>query len=517
MAVVVEQTMPFSKNMLDLENASRWNELFPLIRPTIQSIQTAKGQNILVDMAKAKDKRYLHIIAAGSVGNFSSKLLDDRHVTAIITDNSGAGILTAEDLPHALTTVGIDVGHGLIMVRAGKERRIDVHGPGVIEIETAGELEQDHVLHLLGTATGGTRANPHELAEMLKVFVKSAGTSHSKFHTEKAEGNPAVLHTEGPGGFEKAKHAVQRDLRYAMRAHTAQEVDVVYSVHFSDVNGLSRLENYIVAGEIADFLGSQNVKYALSHSTILNHTELARGFSISICPIPVHYLAPSPKPLLHTPISATSSSNTSTTTLLSTSAPTIPFTDPQTRTLITSACNAIITAEPTITKYDEIVGDGDCGYTLRDGAKKVLSFISDRDLTYLPAVLSDLVSQLEIEMGGTSGALYCIYLTALASALATEEGVAKAVGVAVNELCKYTNARVGDRTVMDCLVPFVEGLEKGGVEAALEMARKGVDGTKTMAATLGRSAYLDDDAVKGVPDPGAYGLLVLLEGMVKGN
>ena len=133
----------------------------------------------------------------------------------------------------------------------------------------------------------------------------------------------------------------------------------------------------------------------------------------------------------------------------------------------------------------------------------------------LPTVVSDLVSQLEIEMGGTSGALYCIYLTALANALATEESIAGAAKAALGELCKYTNARVGDRTKMDALIPFVDGLESQGVEKALESARKGVDGTKAMSASLGRSTYLDDEAIRGVPDPGAYGLLVLLDGMSK--
>lgn len=117
-------------------------------------------------------------------------------------------------------------------------------------------------------------------------------------------------------------------------------------------------------------------------------------------------------------------------------------------------------------------------------------------------------------MGGTSGALYCIFLTALASSLASEESVAKALEKALGELCKYTNARVGDRTMMDALIPFVESLAGGGeVGKALEKAKEGVEGTKKMEAKLGRSTYLDESATRGVPDPGAYGLLVLLEGM----
>jgi dihydroxyacetone kinase-like predicted kinase len=65
------------------------------------------------------------------------------------------------------------------------------------------------------------------------------------------------------------------------------------------------------------------------------------------------------------------------------------------------------------------------------------------------------------------------------------------------------------------LIPFVETLqETGDSKKALEEAEKGVETTKKLEAKLGRSSYLDEAATRGVPDPGAYGLLMLLEGMV---
>ena len=261
MAVVVEQTIPFSSSSLDIENPSRWNTLFPLIRPSIKAVRTPKGQSILIDAALAKSK-YLRIAAVGSLGNFSSKLLDNRNVTAIVTERSGAGILTAQDIQHAIHSAGIGQDQGLVMVRLGKERRVEVHGSDILEIETEGELQHDHILHLLGDASDSCRTSIHHTAEMLKGFAKTANTTHSKFHVEKADGNPAVLHAEGKAGFKNAREAVERDLKHVMKVHTAniaKTKDVVYSVHFSDVNGLSRLENYILAGEIAHYLGKFSV------------------------------------------------------------------------------------------------------------------------------------------------------------------------------------------------------------------------------------------------------------------
>jgi hypothetical protein len=110
--------------------------------------------------------------------------------------------------------------------------------------------------------------------------------------------------------------------------------------------------------------------------------------------------------------------------------------------------------------------------------------------------------------------LYCIFLTSLSSALASTQTIAEALSVALDQLLNYTRARLGDRTMLDCLIPFVEVLKStGDVAKALEEAEKGVETTKNLEAKLGRSTYLDESATRGVPDPGAYGLLVLLKGM----
>lgn len=183
--------------------------------------------------------------------------------------------------------------------------------------------------------------------------------------------------------------------------------------------------------------------------------------------------------------------------------------------MIVAGCESVMKAEAAITEYDTIVGDGDCGYTLRDGAKQVLSFIRDADLSQLPSTLSDLVDDLEVHMGGTSGALYCIFLSSLAQNLATASTFPEALQGALEHLLKYTRARLGDRTVLDCLIPFAETLgATGDARKALLEAEKGVESTKKLEAKMGRSSYLDEAATRGVPDPGAYGLMRVLEGMV---
>lgn len=253
------------------------------------------------------------------------------------------------------------------------------------------------------------------------------------------------------------------------------------------------------------------MKSHISHSTIIEDHSGARGWAISLCVVPTLVLTPQAKPSN----ALAESSRASNAIPPRQGQSKIQFSDSQVRQMIIAGCERVIKEEPTITEYDTIVGDGDCGYTLRDGAKQVTSFIKTADLATLPSTLSALVDDLEVNMGGTSGALYCIFLSSLAQHLWDAETFPDALQGALDSLLKYTSARLGDRTCLDCLIPFIETLRKTGyAEAALAEASKGVESTKKLEAKLGRSSYLDESTTRGVPDPGAYGLLLLLEGMI---
>lgn len=133
----------------------------------------------------------------------------------------------------------------------------------------------------------------------------------------------------------------------------------------------------------------------------------------------------------------------------------------------------------------------------------------------------------ERSMGGTSGAIYAIFLNAVAnrlSELATAsasptvaELIKKSLQGGLEELCRYTPARVGHRTLMDALIPFVNAYAgEGSLEAAIAEARKGAEGTRKMAAALGRASYVGQDRFDeegGIPDPGALGVVSILRGV----
>ncbi|KAK1829684.1 Dak1 domain-containing protein [Podospora conica] len=183
---------------------------------------------------------------------------------------------------------------------------------------------------------------------------------------------------------------------------------------------------------------------------------------------------------------------------------------------------SLIAAEPEVTRYDTIVGDGDCGIGLRRGAESIIKHLKSKPLTGDVVIdVAGIVPVVENNMDGTSGALYAIFLNALVAALralppgeATPKAWATALQQSCEALSKYTPARPGDRTLVDALYPFVEVLEKtGSVEEAASAALKGASGTKGMKASLGRTVYIGGSGFENVPDPGAWGLASFFTGL----
>jgi dihydroxyacetone kinase len=195
----------------------------------------------------------------------------------------------------------------------------------------------------------------------------------------------------------------------------------------------------------------------------------------------------------------------------------------ETATAMATACAENLSeAEPLLTKYDTIVGDGDCGITMKRGAIEVLERLQsgkipvDHPVSMFVAI-ADAVSK---SMGGTSGVLIELLLRKMASSLS------RADKIGVDELCNafnagvdavrfYGGAQVGSRTMLDALVPgAITLVETKDLAAAAAKCREGADGTANMkSASAGRSNYLAEDALYGTPDPGAVAVAIVMESL----
>ena len=186
---------------------------------------------------------------------------------------------------------------------------------------------------------------------------------------------------------------------------------------------------------------------------------------------------------------------------------------------IEAAAKALIADEPRLTALDQAVGDGDLGLNLARGSQAILAELDDYRHLDRPAALRRLSATVRKSVGGTSGALYAVGLMSAAAAVERGKGGEVAWGealkAAADAVARLGDARVGDRTMLDALVPAVEALEAAGDDAraafaaAIRAAAAGATATAAITSRRGRSSYLGDRAV-GHPDPGAEAVVVWL-------
>ncbi|KAL2670437.1 hypothetical protein Neosp_014225 [[Neocosmospora] mangrovei] len=197
--------------------------------------------------------------------------------------------------------------------------------------------------------------------------------------------------------------------------------------------------------------------------------------------------------------------------------------DPNTlRKAISAACHRALEAVPAITHFDTIVGDGDCGLTLQRGCETVLKLFED-SVEISDGAFDNLVRiahAVEEGMDGTSGAIYGLFFNGFAAKLrdsdvggtiSHSEWLAAATA-GLEAVQEVTPARAGDRTLMDALEPFIHGL-KDGISNAVREAQNGAEKTKGMKPAFGRAVYVNEDGWDQVPDPGAMGVVAIVEGL----
>lgn len=183
--------------------------------------------------------------------------------------------------------------------------------------------------------------------------------------------------------------------------------------------------------------------------------------------------------------------------------------------LVKQACEILVGAEARLNALDARVGDGDTGSTIAAAARHI-----EKSLGKLPlakpdqffAAVSDAMTR---TMGGSSGVLLAIFFAAASQS--ANKGWPSALLAGLARMMEYGGAKPGDRTMIDALAPALAELSKtGSITRSAKFARAGADATANMTrARAGRSAYISSNKLKGINDPGAEAVALLLEGLAK--
>ncbi|MFE3517972.1 dihydroxyacetone kinase subunit DhaL [Streptomyces sp. NPDC059166] len=166
-----------------------------------------------------------------------------------------------------------------------------------------------------------------------------------------------------------------------------------------------------------------------------------------------------------------------------------------------------------LTELDAAIGDADHGTNMRRGFAAVGDVLG-KEAPAAPGDVLTLTGRCLIStVGGASGPLYGTLLRRTGKALGearevSREQLAEALGAGVAAVAQLGGAKAGDKTMLDALLPAVEGLGSS-FGRARDAALEGALATVGLRALKGRASYLGERSV-GHQDPGAASAALLV-------
>jgi dihydroxyacetone kinase/dihydroxyacetone kinase-like protein len=189
---------------------------------------------------------------------------------------------------------------------------------------------------------------------------------------------------------------------------------------------------------------------------------------------------------------------------------------------------SVLENEQYFSELDGVVGDGDFGYSIARGFEKVLQEWDNLDHSLPGNLLKKIAQVIMGSVGGVSGSIWGTSFLRAGGSLGTKTEVERADVVpmfraAIEGIKKRGNTDLGDKTLLDALVPAVDRLEKAfaegkdtatALEEAAVVARESAEATRPMIAKKGRAAYTGERSI-GTLDAGAVAMAVLFEAVSK--
>jgi phosphoenolpyruvate---glycerone phosphotransferase subunit DhaL len=176
-----------------------------------------------------------------------------------------------------------------------------------------------------------------------------------------------------------------------------------------------------------------------------------------------------------------------------------------------------------LTELDSAIGDADHGINMNRGFQAVLGKLDAGESADVGALLKTVGMTLVSTVGGASGPLYGTLFLQMGTSAAGKsdlsgEDWAAALAAGVAGVQRRGKAELGDKTMIDALVPAVEAVRSAvadgstldeALRRSAEAAREGMTATIPLVARKGRASYLGERSANH-QDPGATSSWLLL-------
>ncbi len=189
------------------------------------------------------------------------------------------------------------------------------------------------------------------------------------------------------------------------------------------------------------------------------------------------------------------------------------------------ACASVIAAEQELTEIDSKFGDADHGLTMTKIAGAISAAVEASD-GGIQSMLDDAAMAVMSLNGGSAVPLWNTWLDGMQEVAPEGEeiGVAGLQAVfaqGLEEMNDMSGAKVGDKTMMDALIPASEAIAgytgsdvQGLFTAAAQAAAKGAEDTKQFVSKFGRAKSYGTKTI-GTPDAGAASMSYFFQGLAQ--
>ena len=190
-----------------------------------------------------------------------------------------------------------------------------------------------------------------------------------------------------------------------------------------------------------------------------------------------------------------------------------------------NACLSVISAEAELTEIDAKFGDADHGFTMAKVCNAIITAIEDSD-GGIQTLLDDAAMAVMAINGGSAVPLWNTWLDGMQEGAPEAEetdvaGIKAIFAKAFEELDEMSGAKVGDKTMMDALIPASEAIAAYEGDSAAELftlaaaaAAAGAENSKNFPSKFGRAKSYGAKTI-GTPDAGAMSMAKFFEGLAK--
>jgi dihydroxyacetone kinase-like protein len=187
---------------------------------------------------------------------------------------------------------------------------------------------------------------------------------------------------------------------------------------------------------------------------------------------------------------------------------------------IRTTCATVLKNEHYFADLDGLAGDGDFGTSLATGFRQIEKEWDEIPKTDIGALLLKISMIVSKHVGGSSGPIWgtgfmkAAMLTRGKTAISLED-LAAMLGSAIEGIQARGGAKLGDKTLLDALIPVHEALQAGGdptaaLKQAATVADNAVDETRTLVAHRGRASQVGERSAN-TPDPGIVAIATILQ------